>query len=80
MKMHVLDEHKRGVKKAFAMEALEMVALDQNYMEWLEEPALSLETNEQIKQANQTEMINSKNIIISRSRRRTESMKCKDKS
>ena len=45
------------------MEALEMVALDQNYMEWLEESALSLETNEQIKQANRilTEMINSKN-------------------
>ena len=63
VKMHVLDEHKRGVKKAFAMEALEMVALDQNYMEWLEESALSLETNEQIKQANRilTEMINSKN-------------------
>ena len=62
VKMHVLDEHKRGVKKAFAMEALEMVALDQNYMEWLEESALSLETNEQIKQANRilTEMINSK--------------------
>ena len=63
VKMHVLDEHKRGVKKAFSMEALEMVALDQNYMEWLEESALSLETNEQIKQANRilTEMINSKN-------------------
>ena len=63
VKMHVLDEHKRDVKKAFAMEALEMVALDQNYMEWLEESALSLETNEQIKQANRilTEMINSKN-------------------
>ena len=25
VKMHVLDEHKRGVKKAFAMQALEMV-------------------------------------------------------
>ena len=61
--MHGLDEHKRGVKKAFSMEALEMVALDQNYMEWLEESALSLETNEQIKQANRilTEMINSEN-------------------
>ena len=61
VKMHVLDEHKRGVKKAFAMEALEMVALDQNYMEWLEESALSLETNEQIKQANRILMTNSKN-------------------
>ena len=57
-----------------------MVALDQNYMEWLEESALSLETNEQMKQANRilTEILKI-GMIISRSRRRTESMKCKDK-
>ena len=63
VKIHILEEHKRGVKEAFAKEALNMVAFDQKYMEWLEESALSLETNEQIQQANRvlTEMINSKN-------------------
>ena len=68
VKSHILEEHKADVKKAYANEAWEMVAVDEKYVEWLKKISLSKETNEsvkmeQLKETNKflTERINAQN-------------------
>ena len=68
VKSHILEEHKADVKKAYANEAWEMVAVDEKYKEWLKKISLSKETNEsvkmeQLKETNKflTERINAQN-------------------
>ena len=50
VKSHILEEHKADVKKAYANEAWEMVAVDEKYVEWLKKISLSKETNESASQ------------------------------
>ena len=69
LKIHILNEHKADVKKAYANESWEMIEADEKYVEWLKKSSLTMETNEAVKNGTTkrdqkkilTEKINSQN-------------------